>query len=66
MWAPATITHLLKDERYTGRLTIKPGSAFGKGLRLSEEVTIENYFPVIISEEDFWAVSEELKRKTYR
>ena len=64
MWAPGMITHILRDERYTGRLTVKPNSVFGKGL--SEEVTIENYFPVIISEEDFWAVSEELKRKTYR
>jgi len=46
------------------RLIVRPGSPFGKDL--DEEVIIENYFPRIISDEEFITVQEELKRKTYR
>ncbi len=54
----------MKDERYTGKLVVKPGTAFGKDLE--EEVILENYFPRIISDEDFYTTQEELERKTYK
>lgn len=63
-WATQVVTHIIKDVRYTGRLIVKPGSAFGKNL--DEEVILENYFPRIISDEDFNLAQEERKRRTYK
>ena len=47
---------ILKDERYTGKMTVRPGTPYGKNL--DEEVILNNYLPVIVSENRFKAAHE--------
>lgn len=63
-WNTNTIKWILKNERYMGTLVVKPGSKFGK--EIEEDVIIENYYPIIISEALFRQAEEAGKRRTNR
>ena len=52
----------MKDERYTGKMTVRPGTPYGKNL--DEEVILNNYLPVIVSENRFKAAQERRKRRS--
>ena len=61
-WASETVDRILKDERYTGKMTVRPGTPYGKNL--DEEVILNNYLPVIVSENRFKAAQEMRKRRS--
>jgi len=65
-WTRTTVTHLLKNERYTGKLIYNDMEEYydEKGKRkerIVETVEIDDAFPAIVSKEDFERVQEARK-----